>query len=161
MKQAVIIVYDGKTPSVRAQRDSARILAQYGLIDDLEKVEVYVLDEAEIVAAIAAKAICEEGNAVDCPKTPEDWAADVIFVDFEELLIQKDYDSFNSALSLKLSLELTKLPESDFIKAVRILTRPHAEDNIIEHREVFDNRILQIMRRSFYLVCQGRHIVFR
>ena len=45
MKQAVIIVYDGKNPPLQAQKDAAGMLAQYGLIDNLENVEVYVLNK--------------------------------------------------------------------------------------------------------------------
>lgn len=162
MKQVVIIVYDGKNPSLQAQKDTAGMLAQYGLIDDLEHVEVYVLDEAEMVAAIAGKAINNASNHVVFEK-PEEWAAKIVINDFSEALSTKDYDAFNAALSVRLSSELMRgFEKADFIKAIRILTKEHAENNITDaQRACLDDRVFQIMRRSFYLVCQGRHIVFR
>ena len=161
MKQAVIIVYDGKNPPLQAQKDAAGMLAQYGLIDNLENVEVYVLDEADMVAAIAAKAINNASNHIVFEK-PEEWAAKMVINDFSEALSTKDYDAFNAALSVRLSSELMRGSETDFIRAIRILNKEHAENNITDaQRTCLDDRVFQIMRRSFYLVCQGRHIVFR
>ena len=162
MKQAVIIVYDGKNPPLQAQKDAAKMLAQYGLIDNLENVEVYVLDEAAIVAAIAGKAIGSADHSNVVFEKPEEWAAKIMINDFLEAVTSKDYDTFSVALSIRLSSELIRRPETDFMKAVRILTKEHAENNISEsQRNYLDDRIFQIMRRSFYLVCQGRHIVFQ
>ena len=161
MKQIVIIVYDGKNPPLQAQKDAAGMLAQYGLIDNLENVEVYVLDEAEMVAAIAGKALGGNHNNIVFEK-PEEWAAKIVINDFSEALSAKDYDTFSVALSVRLSSELIRGPETDFIRAIRILNKEHAENNITDaQRACLDDRVFQIMRRSFYLVCQGRHIVFR
>ena len=166
MKRVVIIVYDGKNPPLQAQKDAAGMLAQYGLIDNLENVEVYVLDEAEMVAAIAGKALSDKGlvsnhNNIVFEK-PEEWAAKIVINDFSEALSAKDYDTFSVALSVRLSSELIRGPETDFIKAIRILNKEHAENNLTDAQRVYlDDRMFQIMRRSFYLVCQGRHIVFR
>lgn len=166
MKRAVIIVYDGKNPPLQAQKDAAGMLAQYGLIDNLENVEVYVLDEAEMVAAIAGKALSDKGlvsnhNNIVFEK-PEEWAAKMVINDFSEALSTKDYDTFSVALSVRLSSELMRGSETDFIRAIRILNKEHAENNITDvQRACLDDRVFQIMRRSFYLVCQGRHIVFR
>lgn len=161
MKRAVIIVYDGKNPPLQAQKDAAGMLAQYGLIDNLENVEVYVLNEAEIVAAIAGKALGDNHNNIVFEK-PEEWAAKMVINDFSEALSTKDYDTFSVALSVRLSSELMRGSETDFIRAIRILNKEHAENNITDaQRACLDDRMFQIMRRSFYLVCQGRHIVFR
>jgi hypothetical protein len=161
MKRIVIIVYDGKNPPPQAQKDAAGMLAQYGLIDNLENVEVYVLDEAEMVAAIAGKALSGNHNNIVFEK-PEEWAAKMVINDFLEALSTKDYDTFSVALSIRLSSELMRGPETDFMRAIRILTKEHAENNITDaQRACLDDRVFQIMRRSFYLVCQGRHIVFR
>lgn len=161
MKHIVIIVYDGKNPPLQAQKDAAGMLAQYGLIDNLENVEVYVLDEAEMVAAIAGKALGGNHSNVVFEK-PEEWAAKMVINDFSEALSTKDYDTFSVALSVRLSSELIRGPETDFIRAIRILNKEHAENNITDaQRACLDDRMFQIMRRSFYLVCQGRHIVFR
>ena len=161
MKQIVIIVYDGKNPPLQAQKDAAGMLAQYGLIDNLENVEVYVLNEAEMVAAIAGKALGDNHNNIVFEK-PEEWAAKIVINDFSEALSAKDYDTFSVALSVRLSSELIRGPETDFIRAIRILNKEHAENNLTDaQRACLDDRVFQIMRRSFYLVCQGRHIVFR
>ena len=161
MKRVVIIVYDGKNPPLQAQKDAAGMLAQYGLIDNLENVEVYVLNEAEIVAAIAGKALGDNHNNIVFEK-PEEWAAKMVINDFSEALSAKDYDTFSVALSVRLSSELMRGSETDFIRAIRILNKEHAENNITDaQRACLDDRVFQIMRRSFYLVCQGRHIVFR
>lgn len=169
MKKAVIIVYDGKNPPLQAQKDAAKKLAQYGLIDDLENIEVYVLDEAaiaspmEMVIAIAEKAIGNADHSNVVFEKPEEWAAKMVINDFSEALSTKDYDAFNAALSVRLSSELMRgFEKADFIRAIRILTKEHAENNITDAQRVYlDDRVFQIMRRSFYLVCQGRHIVFR
>ena len=161
MKQIVIIVYDGKNPPLQAQKDAAGMLAQYGLIDNLENVEVYVLNEAEMVAAIAGKALGDNHNNIVFEK-PEEWAAKIVINDFSEALSAKDYDTFSVALSVRLSSELIRGPETDFIRAIRILNKEHAENNLTDaQRACLDDRVFQIMRRSFYLVCQRRHIVFR
>lgn len=160
MKCAVLIVYDGTTPPLQAQRDAAQAIAQYGCIADLEKIDVYVLNQMEILSAILGKAI--PVDKVQSFEKPEEWAAKIVMNDFEEALIAKDYDSFTAALSVRLSMELIRRPETNFIKAIRILTKEHAEENLeASKREILDDRIFQIMRRSFYLVCQGRHIVFQ
>ena len=167
MKQVVIIVYDGKTPPIQAQKDAAGMLAQYGIIDDLEHVEVYVLDETEMVAAIAGKAMSDKGvhptnHSNIIFEKPEEWAAKIVINDFKEALTSKDYDTFGVALSIRLSSELMRTPETRFMKAVRILTKEHSENNLDnDKRAILDDRAFQIMRRSFYLVCQGRHIVFQ
>ena len=114
----------------------------------------------EILSAILGKAI--PVDKVQSFEKPEEWAAKIVINDFEEALIAKDYDSFTAALSVRLSMELIRRPETNFIKAIRILTKEHAEENLeASKREILDERIFQIMRRSFYLVCQGRHIVFQ
>ena len=160
MKCAVIIVYEGTAPSVQAQRDAIQGIAQYGNISDLENIDVYTLNEAEILSAIVAKAVPVDD--VQTFEKPEEWAAKIVINDFLEAVTSKDYDTFSVALSIRLSSELIRRPETDFMKAVRILTKEHAENNISEsQRNYLDDRMFQIMRRSFYLVCQGRHIVFQ
>ena len=160
MKCAVLIVYDGTTPPLQAQRDAAQAIAQYGCIADLEKIDVYVLNQMEILSAILGKAI--PVDKVQSFEKPEEWAAKIVINDFSEALSAKDYDTFSVALSVRLSSELMRGSETDFIRAIRILNKEHAENNITDaQRACLDDRMFQIMRRSFYLVCQGRHIVFR
>lgn len=161
MKHAVIIVYDGTRPPVQAQKDAAAALAQYGIISDLDRISVYVLDEAAILQAVAGKAISDTTETVKFEK-PEQWAAKLIVADFNEALVSKDYDSFNAAISMRLSTELSRFPETDFVKAIKILSSENSESNIgDEFVNILDNRVFAIIRRSFYLVCQGRHIIFR
>lgn len=160
MKCAVIIVYEGSTPSLQAQKDAVQAIAQYGNISDIEKIDVYTLNEAEILSAIVGKAI--PANDVQTFERPEEWAAKIIINDFLEAVSSKDYDTFGVALSIRLSSEFLRSPESDFIKAVRVLNKEHAERYITEsQRNYLDDRIFQILRRSFYMVCQGRHITFQ
>lgn len=161
MKHAVIIVYDGTTPPAQAVKDATAAIAQYGVISDLDKLNVYVLDEAAILQAITAKAIAGKSERVEFEK-PEHWAARLIVSDFNEALMSKDYDSFNAAISMRLSTEMSRIPETDFVKAIKILSAENSETNIgEEYGNILDGRIFAIIRRSFYLVCQGRHIIFR
>lgn len=161
MKHAVIIVYDGARPPLQAQKDAAAALAQYGIISDLDKINVYVLDEAAILQAITRKAIADTSEPVKFEK-PEQWAAKLIVTDFNEALMSKDYDSFNAAISMRLSTELSRFPETDFVKAIKILSAENSESNIgDEFVNILDKRVFAIIRRSFYLVCQGRHIMFQ
>ena len=161
MKHAVIIVYDGTTPPAQAIKDATAAIAQYGVISDLDKIAVYVLDEAAILQAITAKAIAGTSEHVEFEK-PEHWAAKLIINDFNEALMSKDYDSFNTAISMRLSTEISRRPETNFVKAIKILSTENSETNIgDEFANILDGRIFAIIRRSFYLVCQGRHIVFR
>ena len=76
--------------------------------------------------------------------------------------MSKDYDSFNTAISMRLSTEISRRPETNFVKAIKILSTENSETNIgDEFANILDGRIFAIIRRSFYLVCQGRHIIFR
>lgn len=162
MKKAVIIVYDGKVPPLQAQKDAANALAQYGIINKLENIEVYVLDEAEIAAAIVGKALSNDKENVIEFEKPEIWAANLIINGFKEALTSKDYDTFSVTLSIRLSSELPTVPNTDFIKAIHVLTNEGAENNLNDDQRVLlDDRVFGIIRRSFYLVCQGRHIIFR
>ena len=162
MKRAVIIVYDGKVPPIQAQKNTAEILAQYGLVDNLEKVEVYTLDEADIVTAMVEKAIrCDKKKCIEFEK-PEEWAAEIIIDMFKESLLDKAGDTFGITLSLKFSSEAFGNSDTNFMRAMRILSQEHAEDNITDkQRQYLDNRAFQIMRQVFYLACQKQSIVFQ
>ena len=163
MKKAVIIVYDGKVPPLQAQKDAANALAQYGIINKLENIEVYVLDEAEIAAALVGKALDSSKDDVIKFEKPEEWAANTVINAFKDALRSKEYDTFSVALSLRLSSEIYKgTPETDFVKAVRILTTEGAQNNLDDGKRVYlDDRVFSILRRCFHLVCLGHHITFQ
>ena len=162
MKKALIIVYDGKTPPVQAQKNAAEILAQYGLINSLEKIDIYTLDEADIVTAMVEKAMTGGKKEFVEFEKPEEWAAKIIIDMFKESLLDKAGDTFGIVLSLKLSSDVFGNTDSDFMKAMRILTQEHAEDNITDkQRKYLDDKAFQVMRQVFYLVCQKQSIVFR
>ena len=159
MKHAVIIVYDGEYPSMGAQQASAAAIAQYGFIHDLEKVEMYVLDESAIVTAIAGAAI--KAAAVQ-EETNEEWAIRIVYAEFKDSLMAADFEEFTTSLAVKLAMEMAN--DSDLVKAVRILTKEGAEQAISDEIKIkygFTQRVFQSIRRTLNLVCQGRHLIFR
>lgn len=160
MKRALIIVYDGLYPALHIQKAAAETLASYGIIEDLDKIEIYAMDEESIVQAIAAKAIADANNQI-VPK-PEDWAADVMFKQFKEAILSADYEEFATALAIKLAIEMAN--DTDLVKAVRILAKEETENIMsdeIKSRYGLSKRIFQSIRRTLNLVCQGRHIIIR
>lgn len=159
MKHAVIIVYDGEYPSIGAQQAAAAAIAQYGFIHDLEKVEMYVLDESAIVTAIAGAAI--KAAAVQ-EETNEEWAIRIVYTEFKDSLISADFEEFTTSLAVKLAVELAS--NSDLVRAVRILAKEGAEQAISDEVKIkygLTQRVFQSIRRTLNLVCQGRHIIFR
>lgn len=163
MKHAVIIVFDGVAPPLEAQKATASTLAEYGVIHDLENVEVYVLDETAIVSAIAAKAIVDAKEAENAVSELEK-AIIVIYDEYKDYILSGDLDGFNTALSCKIALEIATNNNSEFIRAIRILSKDEIEKQVTKAMKVkyhLNQKIFATIRRVFYLVCQGRHIVFQ
>ena len=160
MKHALIILYDGVFPEKRIQKTTASVLADYGVIHDLDSISIYVMDETAILQAMLSNAVGSTQNT-NIPD-PKEWAASVLFDQFKEAIIATNYEEFSTALAIKLAIELEK--NTDLVKAVKILAKEETESALsdeVKSRYGLCKNVFQIIRRDLYLVCQGRHVIIR
>ena len=156
MKCAVIIVYDGNIPSALAQKAAAAAIAEYGYMHDTERVSVYTMDEASILAALINRTIPAQQPE---QSLDEESSVEVIFEIAKDSLVNKNLSEFGTILLNA----LTEKGNTNVVNAVEILSKEGAE-----------SRISAKVRRQYYMtpqvfetiklihnICQGRHIVFR
>jgi len=129
-KRAVVILYEGSQPSKSTIKALHEALCESGVVEDIEKVEAYEMSEEEIIAAIAIKPLCADGNYVkltkDEPMTPEAKAVIEISKRYGNEIAKGDmYDLF-----YKMLLDAKPKTDHSLTNAIYVLSREHSEDHI-------------------------------
>lgn len=159
-KFAIVLIYDGTEPSRDALLSAVSALAEYGMFENPQEAKPIVMNEAELIGAIAAKAVSDFNTPI--MPTKEDWAADVIFQNFRWALAESNIEELAISLSTRLTLEWYN--NTDLVKAAKILRDPDAENHVSEEvktRYNMSQKVFQTIRRTVELVCQGRHLIIR
>lgn len=129
-KYAVVILYEGSQPSESTIKALHAALCESGVVGDIEKVEMYSMSEEEIMAAIAVKPLCADGNCVKVtkePMTPEAKAVIEISKRYgEEIAAGHMYD-----LLAKMLRDAKPKTDHALTEAIYVLSRPHAEEHIV------------------------------
>lgn len=129
-KYAVVILYEGSQPSESTIKALHAALCESGVVGDIEKVEVYSMSEEEIIAAIAVKPLCADGNDVREARqeamTPEAQAVIEISKRYGNEIAKGDmYDLF-----YKMLLDAKPKTDHSLTNAIYVLSREHSEEHI-------------------------------
>lgn len=129
-KFAVVILYGGLKPSKSTIKALHAALCESGVVEDIEEVEMYNMSEEEIIAAIAVKPLCADGNdareARQEAMTPEAKAVIEISKRYGNEIAKGDmYDLF-----YKMLLDAKPKTDHSLTNAIYVLSREHSEDHI-------------------------------
>jgi hypothetical protein len=127
---AVVILYEGLQPSGNTIKALHAALCESGVVEDIEKVEMYKMSEEEIIAAIAIKPLCADGNYVKVTKdettSPEAKAVIEISKRYGNEIAKGDmYDLF-----YKMLLDAKPKTDHSLTNAIYVLSREHSEEHI-------------------------------
>jgi len=151
-KFAVVILYEGSQPSERTIEALHAALCESGVVEDIEKVEMYKMSEEEIIAAIAIKPLCADGNIVeDEAMTPEAKAVIEISKRYGDVIAKGDmYD-----LLAKMLRDAKPKTDHALTEAIYVLSRPHAREHIVaetwENATLWD-KIIEVIRNVYVAV---------
>lgn len=154
-KRAVIILYEGSKPSKSTIKALHAALCESGVVEDIEKVEAYEMSEEEIIAAIAIKPLCADGNYVkvtkDEPMTPEAKAVIEISKRYGNEIAKGDmYDLF-----YKMLLDAKPKTDHSLTNAIYVLSREHSEDHIAAPTRkdaALWSKIIDVIRKVYIAV---------
>ena len=151
-KFAVVILYEGSQPSESTIKALHAALCESGVVEDIEKVEMYKMSEEEIIAAIAIKPLCADGNdAKQELMTPEAKAVIEISKRYGDEIAKNDmYYLFYKMLS-------DAKPQTDrsLTEALYVLSRAHSEDHIVAKTKqdaALWGKIIDIIRKVYVAV---------
>ncbi len=129
-KFAVVILYEGLQPSESTIKALHAALCESRVVYDLEKVEMYKMSGEEIIATIAARPLCADGNYVEVAKdeamTPEAKAVIEISKRYGEEIAKGDM----YYLFYKMFLDAKPKTDHSLTNAIYVLSREHSEDHI-------------------------------
>lgn len=154
-KRAVVILYEGLQPSKSTIKALHAALCESGVVEDIEKVEAYEMSEEEIIAAIAIKPLCADGNYVkvtkDEPMTPEAKAVIEISKRYGDEIAKGDmYDLF-----YKMLLDAKPKTDHSLTNAIYVLSREHSEDHILAKTKkdaALWGKIIDVIRKVYVAV---------
>lgn len=164
MKRAIVVLYGGgeMTSSVRDAIGTS--LHEYGLIDNPDSpIEFYTLTEAEIIQSIVSKTVTVASNESH-DENKYERAMSVICKPFMETIKKGDIEGFTIELTNTMQHNLSASPDDPFNVAVKIIAEEGSEAHISSafmYHHGLSNRVVQIIRRTRDIVCQGRHIIIQ
>ena len=151
-KFAVVILYEGSIPSESTIKALHAALCESGVVEDIEKVEMYKMSEEEIIAAIAIKPLCADGNdARQELMTPEAKAVIEISKRYGNEIAKGDmYDLF-----YKMLLDAKPKTDHSLTNAIYVLSREHSEDHIVAKTKkdaALWGKIIDVIRKVYIAV---------
>lgn len=151
-KRAVVILYEGSQPSKSTIKALHAALCESGVVEDIEKVEMYKMSEEEIIAAIAVKPLCADGNdAKQEVMTPEAKAVIEISKRYGNEIAKGDmYDLF-----YKMLLDAKPKTDHSLTNAIYVLSREHSEDHIAAPTRkdaALWSKIIDVIRKVYIAV---------
>jgi hypothetical protein len=154
-KYAVVILYEGSQPSESTIKALHAALCESGVVEDIEKVEMYKMSEEEIIAAIAIKPLCADGNDIREARqeamTPEAQAVIEISKRYGNEIAKGDmYDLF-----YKMLLDAKPKTDHSLTNAIYVLSREHSEDHIVAKTRkdaALWGKIIDVIRKVYVAV---------
>jgi len=154
-KYAVVILYEGLRPSESTIKALHAALCESGVVEDIEKVEMYTMSEEEIMAAIAVKPLCADGNYVkvtkDGPINPEAEAVIEISKRYSDEIAKGDM----YYLFYKMLLDAKPKTDHSLTEALYVLSREHSEDHIVAKTKkdaALWGKIIDVIRKVYVAV---------
>ena len=166
MKRAIVIVYDGEEakPGVLAALIAA--LCEYQVITNPDvKPDAYNLDESEIAQAIVGKAMNFQ-NVDSHVSDKYEHAVSIVCEPFMKEIKDGDFDAFTIELAstLRDCINENNARSTQFRDAVKIIAEEGSEAYLspsFMFNHGLSNRLIQIIRRTRDIVCQGHHITIQ
>jgi hypothetical protein len=164
MKRAIIILYDGTEANPGILAKLIADLHEYGFISDPDsKPSAYTLDENDIAQAIAGKVLTKlditnpMGNRYEA-------ALAIVCKPFMSYIKEGELETFAIELTTTLQYNMGNKVNTEFVDAVKTIAEEGSEVNISPtflFNHGLSNRVIQIIRRTRDVVCQGRHIIIQ
>lgn len=154
-KQAVVILYEGGQPSESTIKALHTALCESRVVYDLEKIEMYKMSEEEIIAAIAIKPLCADGDYANVAKdeamTPEAKAVIEISKRYGNEIAKGDM----YYLFYKMLLDTKSKVDPNLTEAIYVLSREHSEDHIVAKTKkdaALWGKIIDVIRKVYVAV---------
>ena len=166
MKRAIVILYNGHEITPSAQDAIGNNLHEYGLIDNPDSpVDFYSLTEAEIVQAVTSKVVTVVDNNSQLSDKYER-AVSIVCEPFMKRIKDGDFDAFTIefASTLRDCINDNNARSTQFRDAVKIIAEDGSEAHLspsFMFNHGLSNRLIQIIRRTRDIVCQGHHIIIQ
>jgi hypothetical protein len=164
MKRAIVILYDGieANPGILAKLIAN--LQEYGFISNPDiKPNAYTLDEEEIAQAICGKVLMKTGIG-HLTENKYETALAIVCKPFMSYITKGELEDFAIELTTTLQYNMANKVNNDFVEAVKTVAEESSEAHLSPSflfNHGLSNKIIQIIRRTRDVVCQGRHIIIQ
>lgn len=166
MKRAIVIVYDGEKASPAVLTTLITALCEYQVITNPDiKPDAYNLDESEIAQAIVVKAMSFQ-NIDSHVSDKYERAVSIVCEPFMNRIKDGDFEAFTIELAntLRDCINDDNARSTQFRDAVKIVAEDGSEAYLspsFMFNHGLSNRLIQIIRRTRDIVCQGHHITIQ
>ena len=164
MKRAIVIIYDGFEANAGVLSTLIASLHEYGVISNPDiKPEVYTLDEGEIAQAIAGRVLTklDTTNPMD---NKYEAALAIVCKPFMSHIKDGELETFAIELTTTLQYNMGNKVNHEFVDAVKTIAEEGSEAHLSPtflFNHGLSNKVIQIIRRTRDVVCQGRHIIIQ
>ena len=164
MKRAIVIIYDGFEANAGVLSTLIASLHEYGVISNPDiNPEAYTLDESEIAQAIAGRVLTKLDTA-NPTNNKYETALAIVCKPFMSYIKDGELETFAIELTTTLQYNIGNKVNSEFVDAVKLIAEEGSEVHLSPtflFNHGLSNRIIQIIRRTKDVVCQGRHIIIQ
>ena len=164
MNRAIVILYDGKEANAGMLSKLIADLHEYGFISNSDiKPNAHTLDESDIVQTIAGKVLMR-ADAGHPTENKYETALAIVCKPFLSYVKEGELETFAIELTTTLQYNMANNVNTEFVEAVRTIAEEGSEVHLSPSflfNHGLSNRIIQIIRRTRDVVCQGRHIIIQ
>lgn len=163
MKRAIVITYDGHEANAHVLSALIASLHEYGVISNPDiKPEAYTLDENEIAQAIAGRVLTLD--TTNPTNNKYEAALAIVCKPFMSYIKDGELETFAIELTTTLQYNMGNKVNTEFVDAVKTIAEEGSEAHLSPtflFNHGLSNRVIQIIRRTRDVVCQGRHIIIQ
>ena len=164
MKRAIIILYDGNEANAGILSKMIADLHEYGFISNPDlKPNAYTLDENDLTQAIAGKVLVRT-NTEHLTENKYETALAIVCKPYMSYIKEGELETFAIELTTTLQYNMANKINNEFVEAVKTIAEEGSEVHLSPSflfNHGLSNRIIQIIRRTRDVVCQGRHIIIQ
>lgn len=163
MKRAIVIIYDGFEANAGVLSTLIASLHEYGVISNPDiNPEAYTLDEKEIAQAIAGR--MTKLDTADLMDNKYEAALAIVCKPFMSYIKEGELETFAIELTTTLQYNMGNKVNHEFVDAVKMIAEEGSEAHLSPtflFNHGLSNKVIQIIRRTRDVVCQGRHIIIQ
>lgn len=165
MKRSIIIMYEGGEPAPHVLATLIASLCEYGVIQDPDhKPDAFVLDEKDIAQALVYKGLVSSVDDTSHDVNKYEIALATICEPFMSYIKQGDMEAFAIELTNAIQYNFANNTSPKFTNAVNIIAEEGSEAHFspsFMFNHGLPNKVIQIIRKTRDVVCQGRHIIIQ